>query len=71
LKPENLLIDEGGHIHLTDFNVAIMLKEKIPSSKSGTTAYMGNFLLIYSTGNVFGKALYLFSRLVGTRYCFI
>jgi serine/threonine protein kinase len=41
IKPENLLIDERGHIHLTDFNVAIMLKEKIPTSRSGTTAYMG------------------------------
>lgn len=40
LKPENLLITEDGHIHLTDFNVAIMLKEKIPSSKSGTLSYM-------------------------------
>lgn len=43
LKPENILIDEGGHVHLTDFNVAIMLNEKIPTSKSGTTTYMGNF----------------------------
>ncbi|KAJ3270517.1 hypothetical protein HDV01_007773 [Terramyces sp. JEL0728] len=40
LKPENLLLDDEGHIHVTDFNVAIMLDEKIPTSKSGTTAYM-------------------------------
>jgi serine/threonine protein kinase len=44
IKPENLLIDEHGHIHLTDFNVAIMLKEKIPTSRSGTTSYMGIFV---------------------------
>lgn len=42
LKPENLLLDGEGHIHITDFNVAIMLNEKIPSSRSGTTSYMGS-----------------------------
>lgn len=45
LKPENLLLDDEGHIHVTDFNVAIMLDEKIPTSKSGTTAYMGKIMI--------------------------
>ncbi|KAJ3000298.1 hypothetical protein HDV02_006510 [Globomyces sp. JEL0801] len=47
LKPENLLLDERGHIHVTDFNVAVMLNQKIPSSKSGTAAYMAPEMLIH------------------------
>jgi serine/threonine kinase 32 len=43
IKPENLLLSERGHIYLTDFNSAIMLNEKTPTSISGTTSYMGIF----------------------------
>ncbi|KAI8925427.1 kinase-like domain-containing protein [Entophlyctis helioformis] len=40
LKPENLLIDQEGHVRITDFNVAYWVKDKLPSSRSGTLNYM-------------------------------
>ncbi|KAL2917631.1 hypothetical protein HK105_202918 [Polyrhizophydium stewartii] len=43
LKPDNLLLDENGHIYVTDFNIAYKIKEKLPSSQSGSMAYMGKF----------------------------
>lgn len=42
IKPDNLLLDEKGHIHLTDFNVAAYLpedREKL-NSFAGTVSYM-------------------------------
>ena len=42
LKPANMLLDSKGHIHLTDFNVACIMKEgKIATSMTGTKPYMG------------------------------
>jgi serine/threonine kinase 32 len=43
IKPDNLLLDEKGHVHLTDFNVATYLpKDGLPlTSFSGTVSYMG------------------------------
>jgi serine/threonine kinase 32 len=41
-------LDAKGHVHLTDFNVAICLKERIPSSRSGTSAYLAPEMLIKS-----------------------
>ena len=32
-------------MHLTDFNVAVLLAEKIPSSRSGTAAYLAPEML--------------------------
>lgn len=41
LKPDNLLLDEKGHVHLTDFNIATILEEgKLATSMSGTKPYM-------------------------------
>ncbi|KAI8925426.1 kinase-like domain-containing protein [Entophlyctis helioformis] len=40
LKPDNLLLDENGHIYVTDFNIAFKIKDKLPSSQSGSMAYM-------------------------------
>ncbi|KAJ1566083.1 hypothetical protein HK096_002370 [Nowakowskiella sp. JEL0078] len=41
LKPDNLLLDEFGHIHITDFNIAVHFsKSKLLKSHSGTLAYM-------------------------------
>lgn len=43
VKPDNLLLDEQGHIHLTDFNVATFLPRDGSKLKSfsGTLTYMG------------------------------
>jgi serine/threonine kinase 32 len=42
IKPDNLLLDEKGHVHLTDFNVATYLpQDGSPlTSFSGTVSYM-------------------------------
>lgn len=40
-KPDNLLLDEKGHVHLTDFNIATILEDgKLATSMSGTKPYM-------------------------------
>ena len=43
IKPDNLLLDERGHVHLTDFNVATYLPQDGSqlTSFSGTISYMG------------------------------
>ena len=42
IKPDNLLLDDKGHIHLTDFNVATKLNEKkMAKGAWGSEAYMG------------------------------
>lgn len=41
VKPENVLLDEQGHAHLTDLNLATQLdKDKLATSYSGTRPYM-------------------------------
>ncbi|KAK4234878.1 kinase-like domain-containing protein [Achaetomium macrosporum] len=41
VKPDNVLLDADGHVHLTDFNVASdVVPGKILTSKSGTLAYL-------------------------------
>ncbi|KAI9846557.1 MAG: hypothetical protein M1838_001233 [Thelocarpon superellum] len=41
VKPDNVLLDEGGHVHLADFNVASDFTPGKPlTSKSGTLAYL-------------------------------
>ena len=42
VKPENVILDEDGHAHLTDFNIATVLKDgEMAVSVSGTKPYMG------------------------------
>lgn len=42
LKPDNILLDERGHAHLTDFNIAVHFTEKRAlTSVAGSMAYMG------------------------------
>src|ERR1700712_2999345 len=41
VKPDNVLLDNEGHVHLADFNVASDLTPNKPlTSKSGTLAYL-------------------------------
>ncbi|KAI1816550.1 kinase-like protein [Poronia punctata] len=41
IKPDNVLLDADGHVHLTDFNVASdVVPGKLLTSKSGTLAYL-------------------------------
>ncbi|KAK3292748.1 kinase-like domain-containing protein [Chaetomium fimeti] len=41
VKPDNVLLDADGHVHLTDFNVASdIIQGKVLTSKSGTLAYL-------------------------------
>lgn len=41
VKPDNVLLDADGHVHLTDFNVASdTVPGRILTSKSGTLAYL-------------------------------
>ena len=42
VKPENIILDEDGHAHLTDFNIATVLRDgELAVSMSGTKPYMG------------------------------
>ncbi len=41
VKPDNVLLDEQGHAHLTDFNVATVLAlDSLATSANGTRPYM-------------------------------
>ncbi|KAK5995027.1 Serine/threonine-protein kinase 32C [Cladobotryum mycophilum] len=41
VKPDNVLLDADGHVHLTDFNVASdIVPGRVMTSKSGTLAYL-------------------------------
>lgn len=41
IKPDNILLDEHGHVHITDFNVATVVKDsEKASSMAGTKPYM-------------------------------
>ena len=45
IKPDNLLLNQDGHIHLTDFNVAVRVrKDRLLTAAAGTRAYMGALL---------------------------
>ncbi|CAG8496787.1 8520_t:CDS:2, partial [Diversispora eburnea] len=47
LKPDNVLLDEKGHAHLTDFNIAVHYNERKPlTSIAGSMAYMAPEVLI-------------------------
>ena len=46
LKPDNILLDAHGHVHLTDFNVAIHYSERrLHTSVAGSMAYMAPEIL--------------------------
>ncbi|XP_046928717.1 serine/threonine-protein kinase 32C isoform X1 [Lynx rufus] len=42
VKPDNILLDEQGHAHLTDFNIATIIKDgERATALAGTKPYMG------------------------------
>lgn len=46
IKPDNVLLDHLGHVHLTDFNVAVKLKKSsILSATAGSLAYIAPEIL--------------------------
>ncbi|KAI8087009.1 kinase-like domain-containing protein [Gilbertella persicaria] len=47
IKPDNILLDERGHAHLTDFNIAVRLteKRKFLTSIAGSLAYISPEIL--------------------------
>lgn len=40
LKPDNILLDEKGNAHLTDFNIAVHFGERKLTGVAGSMAYM-------------------------------
>ncbi|KAJ3364611.1 hypothetical protein HDU91_002499 [Kappamyces sp. JEL0680] len=46
MKPDNILLDEGGHAHLADFNIAVRFREDKPlTAVAGSMAYMAPEIL--------------------------
>uniref|UniRef100_A0A914EDM8 Protein kinase domain-containing protein n=1 Tax=Acrobeloides nanus TaxID=290746 RepID=A0A914EDM8_9BILA len=55
VKPENILLDEQGHAHLTDFNLATKLGyNELATSFTGTRPYMAPEILMTSLGEIAG-----------------
>lgn len=42
VKPENLVFDSRGYVHLTDFGIARIWKPENAQDTSGTPEYMGS-----------------------------
>ncbi|MFH4978525.1 hypothetical protein AB6A40_005234 [Gnathostoma spinigerum] len=55
IKPDNILLDDQGHTHLTDFNLAVRLApHSLATSFSGTRPYMAPEILMSSLGFIPG-----------------
>ncbi|XP_074641639.1 serine/threonine-protein kinase 32A-like [Tubulanus polymorphus] len=55
IKPDNILLDEEGHIHITDFNIATVVKEnQLATSMSGTKPYMAPEVFLCALDEVQG-----------------
>ncbi|KAH8344493.1 hypothetical protein KR084_011601 [Drosophila pseudotakahashii] len=55
IKPDNILLDDAGHAHLTDFNIATRLqKDALACSMSGTKPYMAPEVFLCSLDEVAG-----------------
>ncbi|KAI6176481.1 Kinase domain protein [Aphelenchoides bicaudatus] len=60
IKPANLLLDEKGHVHLTDFNLATKLEpNSLATSFSGTKPYMAPEILGTHLGVINGYGLWV------------
>jgi serine/threonine kinase 32 len=52
IKPDNILLDEQGHVHLTDFNVAMHFSSRrLHTSVGGSLAYMAPEMLSKRTAS--------------------
>ncbi|KAH8295199.1 hypothetical protein KR018_008459, partial [Drosophila ironensis] len=55
IKPDNILLDDAGHAHLTDFNIATRLqKDSLACSMSGTKPYMAPEVFLCALDEVAG-----------------
>ncbi|XP_059163279.1 serine/threonine-protein kinase 32A-like [Physella acuta] len=55
IKPDNILLDEEGHVHITDFNIASEMKQdELATSLSGTKPYMAPEIFSTAIGEVKG-----------------
>ena len=56
VKPANVLLDSEGHAHLTDFNVACIVRPGLSiTSVTGTKPYMGESICLPLKGFCFRK----------------
>lgn len=76
VKPDNILLDERGNAHLTDFNIAVHYGERKLTGVAGSMAYMApEYALINPTSfrganhlkNFAKEGLHLLHRLVVAR----
>jgi serine/threonine kinase 32 len=70
LKPDNILLDENGHAHLTDFNIAVHYSDKKPlTAVAGSMAYMAPEVLqkkgYFSSVDWWSLGVVLFELLFG------
>ncbi|KAK0140532.1 Serine/threonine-protein kinase 32A [Merluccius polli] len=60
IKPDNILLDEHGHVHLTDFNIAAIVKEDLKATSiAGTKPYMAPELFQPFEGSHPGYSFYV------------
>jgi serine/threonine protein kinase len=72
IKPDNILLDERGNAHLTDFNIAVHFGERKLTGVAGSMAYMApeyvlNNLMTKSPFRSFSPSRILLKR--GYTYC--
>lgn len=70
IKPDNILLDENGHAHLTDFNIAVHYSDKKPlNAVAGSMAYMAPEVLqkkgYFSSVDWWSLGVVLFELLFG------
>lgn len=72
LKPDNILLDDKGHAHLTDFNIAVRYTEGTPlKSVAGSMVYMAPEVVgkkgYYSSPDFWSLGVTMYELLYGRR----